>query len=411
MYKHIYDNYNKEFKNYIDILDLPEIEATFIQYDSYAMSYCANIDFITLVIPFGKANGSIEYNSIFVKNELVSYNRMYSEFYGTAVVENMNFMDTAVELAKRYMGQLDLKFDELYPIAFIKNIFMYEERQQTHNGLVFMGRLQELHKIPNISIAEREIDSNFNFTNPHNKVIFKIVKDFMINYRLDANVIIEQKLAQRLLNEKIKDKKKEFLNKKEIDISDYYQFKKRIVDDIKAKKPHKIIDIACGDDDIIYEFLKIKVKGGCKIFANDIALNYIQQYHSKKQEYKKIIFTNFNAINAPFKDDVFDILFCKNLLHHIEPSNRESLIRNLLRMSKQIILVEILKYEEQNADGKIIHKEFFNNMFGEVEDREYLGKSDITELLNETGAEIDSKKIITTRNGLYYYIWISKKNT
>lgn len=408
MYKRNFDYYNKEFKNYTEVLDLPEIEATFIQHDSYAMSYCANIDFITLIIPFGKANGSVEYNSIFIKNELVSYNKMYSEFYGTAVVENMNFIDTAVELAKRYMGRPELKFDELYPIAFINNKFIYKEREKNHSGLVFMGRLQELSKIPDISIAERDINSNFNFTNPHNKVIFKIVKNFMINYRLDENVIIEQKLAQRLLNESVKSKKIDFLNDKNIDINDYFQFKRRIVNDIKLKKPHKIIDIACGDDDIIYDFLNITVKGGCKVFANDIALSYIQQYHAKKPEYKKIIFTNFNAINAPFKDDIFDVLFCKNLLHHIESANRECLIKNLLRMSKQIVLVEILKYEEQNEEGKIIHKDFFDNIFNEVEDREYLGESDIIELLSETGATIDLKETIPTRNGIYYYIWISK---
>lgn len=408
MYKRDYDRYNKEFINYMDVLDIPEIDATFIQHDSYAMSYCANIDFITLIIPFGKSNGSIEYNSVFVKNELVSYNKMHSEFYGTAVVENKNFMDTAIELAKRFMGRLDLQFDELYPIAFIKNRFIYEEREKEHNGLVFMGRLQELSKIPDISIAERDINSNFNFTNPHNKVIFRIVKDFIINYRLDENVIIEQKLAKRLIAENIKDKKSLFLKDYNINISDYLDFKRRIINDIKIKKPHKIIDIACGDDNMIYDFLKMTIKGGCKVFANDIALSYIQDYHSKKADYKKIIFTNFNAINAPFKDNAFDVLFCKNLLHHIESSNRENLINNLLRISKQIVLVEILKFEEQNEEGKKIHKKFFGDLVNEIGDREYLGKTDIIELLNEIGATIDLEEIVSTGNGLYYYIWISK---
>ncbi len=411
MYKRDYDSYNKEFINYVDVLDMPEIEATFIQHDSYAMSYCANIDFITLIIPFGKSNGSIEYNSVFVKNELVSYNKMYSEFYGTAVVENKNFMDTAIELAKRFMGRTDLQFDELCPIAFIKNRFIYEEREKEHNGLVFMGRLQELSKIPNISIAERDINSNFNFTNPHNKAIFKIVKDFMIDYRLDENVIIEQGLAKQLIKENIKNRKANFLNEHKIDISDYQVFKNRIINDIRIKKPHKIIDIACGDDDMIYDFLKMTIKGGCKVFANDIALSYIQDYHSKKSDYKKIIFTNFNAINAPFKDNVFDVLFCKNLLHHIESSSREILINNLLRISKQIVLVEILKYEEQNEEGKEIHKNFFGNMLNEIGDREYLGKMDIMELLNEVGATIDLEEIVSTGNGKYYYIWISKQES
>lgn len=407
MEKKLFAFYEKEFNNYRDILDVPEIEATFVQHDSYAMSYCVNIDFITLIIPFDKANGP-SYNTIFVKNELVSYNKMYSEFYGTSVVEHMSFLDTAIELARRYTDCRELKFDELYPIAFITNEFIYQERIQTHRGLAFMGRLQESHRIANISVAQRDINETFNFTNPHNRVLFELVKDFMINYRLDESVLIEQHLAQKLISKNSKELKAKFLKDEKIKIDDYTGFKKRIVNDIKMKRPHKVIDIACGDDDIIYDLAKLNIRGGCKIYANDIALDYIQNYHSKKEDYRKIIFTNYNAIEAPFRKLAFDVLLCKNLLHHVDPSNREALIRNLLSISKQVVIVEILKPEEQNAVGKKIHTDFFGKVLNEAADKDYLGSTDIVELLKAERAEIDFSDIVDTGNGRYSYIWASK---
>lgn len=408
MKKNLFTRYEKEFNDYLDVLDVPEIEATFIQHDSYAMSYCANIDFIALIIPFAEANGSAGYNTIFVKNELVSYNDMFSEFYGASVVEGKNFMDSAIELAKKYTDCEDLEFDELYPIAYINNEFIYERRTQRHRGIAFMGRVKEMQRIANISVSQRDINEMFNFTNPHNKVLFKIVKNFMINYRVDESVLVEQNLARQLIKDNSKERKVQFLNDCKIEISDYLEFKKRIVNDIKMKKPHRVIDIACGNDDIIYDLIRLNIKGGCKIYANDIALDYIQDYHSQKKDYSKILFTNYNAIEAPFKKSAFDILLCKNLLHHIDPTNREALINNLLKISKQAVIVEILKPEEQNDNGKRIHKEFFNKILKETVDKDYLGATDIVELLKTSGAEIDFNEIVDTGNGRYSYIWVSK---
>ena len=271
-----------------------------------------------------------------------------------------------------------------------------------------MGRLQESQRIANISVAQRDINEMFNFTNPHNRVLFELVKDFMIKYRLDESVLVEQNLAQKLISRNSKELKAKFLKDERIKIDDYTGFKKRIVNDIKMKRPHKVIDIACGDDDIIYDLVKLNVKGGCKIYANDIALDYIQNYHSKKGDYQKVVFTNYNAIEAPFRKLAFDVLLCKNLLHHVDPSNREALIRNLLSISKQVVIVEILKPEEQNAAGKKIHTDFFNKTLNETADKDYLGATDIVELLKAERAEIDFSDIVDTGNGRYSYIWASK---
>lgn len=168
------------------------------------------------------------------------------------------------------------------------------------------------------------------------------------------------------------------------------------------------MDIACGDDDIVYDFLKIN--NSIKVFANDIALAYLENYHYNKKDHNKIFFSNLNAVELPFKPGTIDIMFCKNLLHHLSRTDRRKLISRCLKICKTMIIVEILCYKEQNDPGKILHDKFYGEILKETKNKEYLSEKQLDELFSDHNIEKQSDAVVETQNGRYKYVWITARN-
>lgn len=169
------------------------------------------------------------------------------------------------------------------------------------------------------------------------------------------------------------------------------------------------MDIACGDDDIIYDFLKIN--NNIKVFANDIALAYLENYHYNKKEHTKIMFSNLNAVELPFKPGTIDVMFCKNLLHHLSRADRKKMINRCLKICKTMVIVEILCYKEQNDSGKILHDKFYGEILKETKNKEYLSGKQLDELFSEPYIEKQSDTEVETQNGKYRYVWLTAKNS
>lgn len=391
--------YSFLFESSIEVYDLPLIQTIFYQKDKHAMDYCRSRRFITLIIPFGDPDGLLQ-NRIMLKNNLVSYIKMFSDFYGGSVKEKGNFLTSILEVVRQKSEIPILKIEELYPIAFIENIFRFCNAETRHCGIVYTAKISGFDQ----NIVRRSFDDEIYFSNPHNKVLLDIAKESITKYENDGYWNAEINYARNIEIAHVKEKKREFLKDKNIEIEDYYNFKKKIVTDIKKFNPKNILDIACGDDDIIYDFLSISEN--IRVFANDIAFAYMEDYHFKKIDHLKINFSNLNALNTSFKKNAFDIVFCKNLLHHIPRQKLTDFVSHGMRICKKMVLVEILSPDEQNKEGKIIHEEFYDKILNETNKKNYLKSSEIELLFDDYS--IISSEIISTGNGKYKYMWISK---
>lgn len=405
MNKQSHSIFLKQYNSYKEILDVPTVFASFYQKDFHAMEYCSQIDFVALIIPFGKNLSNEKYDCVFLKNDLVTYTEMYSELYGSSTISKMSFFDSAMEISKSYLNKNDLSFEELYPIAFIENNFLYNAKKHKHKGLIFVGRLSDNQVFNSHELSIRNINDEFLFSNPHNKVIFDIVREHIERFMVDDDLEKERIIAAKLLSSKSKEAKVKFLLENNIDTSNISILKNKIINDIAMKAPKKIIDIACGDDEIIYDIAK---NAKAQLFANDIALPYITKFHKNKKDYSRIIFTNFNAIDAPFKQNAFDVLLCKNLLHHVRENLRIELISHLLDISKEVLLVEILHVDEQNHYGCKLHNDFYNCILNETNGKYYMCYREIENLCRTCNAEIGQQSLIETNNGKYAYMWIRK---
>lgn len=400
-----YDRYQEIYEYYRNVYDLPLIKTDFFQDDYRAMNYCEDRDFVALVVPFGEPGGDLA-NKIVVQNNLVSYTKMYSDLIGGSAHPDEDFLHSAIDIAKK---KANLKYlEEFTPIALIENSFTYEKKQQSHYGVVFMARIPR-GKYLGKDVVSKSINEKVYFANPHNQVLFELAKKYVESYKTNKILQDEIKYSRKVGLKNIKNKKKKFLSDNNIELKDYIEFKKNIVNDIKIIAPKSIMDIACGDDDIIYDFLKID--SSIKVLANDIALAYLENYHYNKKEHTKILFSNLNAVELPFKPGTIDVMFCKNLLHHLSRRDRKKLITNCLKICKTMIIVEILCYKEQNDTGKMLHDKFYGEILNETKSKEYLSGKQLDELFSDYNIQIQSNKVVETQNGRYKYVWIRAQNT
>lgn len=105
------------------------------------------------------------------------------------------------------------------------------------------------------------------------------------------------------------------------------------------------LDIGCGNGDLTK---RISKKYGLKSIGIDIVSQ--KEWNSKKEEH--INFFKSSAYELPFKDNYFDYVFLKDILHHVdEPKhNKDNLklvfeeIKRITRSDGTIIIVEANRY-------------------------------------------------------------------
>ena len=126
------------------------------------------------------------------------------------------------------------------------------------------------------------------------------------------------------------------------------EFKELLYDIIPNKK--SIIDVSCGDNSDM--FLIAKKKKYQTIVGNDICLNYL---YLNKQDY--VIYTNDDVELNNVKEDSYDVSFCKNTLHHMNNiTNINNMLEFLDKISKKIIIIEILNPKDYKGLPKILNK-------------------------------------------------------
>ena len=106
---------------------------------------------------------------------------------------------------------------------------------------------------------------------------------------------------------------------------------------IKANNQQKVLDIGCGDG------------GYCDLFSEDaksvVGIDIKPHPNWFKIEKDNVYFVLADACSLPFPDHNFDIIFEKDVLHHV--TNHKRLLDEIKRVAKrngQVIIIEANRY-------------------------------------------------------------------
>ena len=299
-------------------------------------------------------------------------------FLGGEVFQN----ESIRESVKRIINPLVEKttIEELEPIAISKNIFKYDKETIEHLGLVVVVRID----LKTNSKIEKKFYSI-------NKSVFECINQFSDKKILE--MFLERFSSIVCYNNyEFQDEEIE-VNKK---YKSRYQFHneviKRYILTSKRKRKDELIkmmskktsgcstflDVSCGDNSLLFS---LNYDSNFKfIVANDISWSQIELIPPQEN----VIFTNHNAITFPFRDNVFDFVYCSNTLHHIP--NRDNLINllnSMLRVGKKIVIYEIENPEVTGGFPYYLNKYWYRGFLKDAGE-EYLSFKDFKDIIQKT---------------------------
>ena len=262
------------------------------------------------------------------------------ELPGGYVRDNENMEQTINRISHDETG---LDIDELLPIAIVKNIFKCDDKIITHSGIAFMALSRgEVKPYP------KNIQAYFMSDIPK-KVAYQ--NDKIIS-------IVKQRLNTKRCNlpfEEIDSLK----NKKFPIIYFFHKYVIKHIGNLSSKKikrvifslingrPKTILDASCGESSIINE-LYMKYKPDLCI-GNDISWKAITLMKNKNPA---VFFTNHSVLNLPYKTK-FDLVIFKNTLHHIEKKYQKEVLKNLRKIAKQLIIVDVDDPQNSTVKSKL----------------------------------------------------------
>ncbi len=104
-------------------------------------------------------------------------------------------------------------------------------------------------------------------------------------------------------------------------------------------KSYKIIDVSCGYDDLIIELAK-NFKNST-VIGNDLYWKHLLSF-PRKNILRNLTLTKRNILSTEFcQKENYDIIICKNTLHHLSRIFQLHLLKKLIRAGKSVIIVEI----------------------------------------------------------------------
>ena len=116
----------------------------------------------------------------------------------------------------------------------------------------------------------------------------------------------------------------------------------------KDNKNLNLLEVGCGEGQNIYNLKKRHKKA--KFYGIDMAKNRIEFAKTKIND---AIFSTQDGRKIEYKDNTFDIVFCRDVIHHMS-TNRQKFIKEMLRVCKKNGKVILIESNGQNI---------LNNMF------------------------------------------------
>lgn len=334
---------------------------------------------------------------------------------GGSILENEDIHASLRRIARKICPNFnEVIIGEIEPIVFIENEFCNNNKTHTHRGMAFIARVRDKKNVdlnnPSGDFFHLN-DQDLSGVNKYaNREVVKLAIDKInrINYAVFENEIAtNEKYKFRYLVHNLFVKK--FI------ITPRLKRKKQFISLIREKinEAKSLIDVSCGDSNLINEAITDDFD---YVVANDISWSQIDLIAKRN---KKIIFTNHNAVQLPFKDNAFDVAYCGNTLHHM-PSKKDllGLLDGIYKVANKILIVEVEKPQDTGLIPYLLNKFWYRgflkdvggaylskNIFQDIITRHFRGRADIkfSEFKNIQGryliAEINKFSINNMTNG------------
>lgn len=325
---------------------------------------------------------------------------------GTSVQPSENIHEAVQRVAASVAPAI--RIGEIEPVVFVENTFEHKGMTHTHSGIAFMARVR------NMNVVARAL---------HGGRFVQVGEDELDNIRLFANREIARACIARIGAARTEIQEEEIATneayKRRYEIHGRF-VKRYLLTDRRKRKPEfmamlsarvdasgPLLDASCGDDGMVSRLLAALPDIPFAV-ANDISWSQLQLIDSLDP---RILLTNHDAVNLPFRDNAFATALCCNTLHHM-PSRRHmaALLDSLLRVSRRLIFVEIEKPEETGGFPLLLHKYWYVGYLKDVGGA-YLRESDFRHIIATTFAGRADVTFDVFRNlqGKYMIATIDKK--
>ena len=274
---------------------------------------------------------------------------------GTSVTRNEALHETVFRLAGSVHSQLFI--GELEPIGFVENEFSFGHLVVRHHGVAFTARARNVSQLDFSNVKGRFImpteEERCNIKRFANRQIVDLCcaklegldtfiqeDEIVVNEKMRFRYIFANNVVKRfLLTDRLKRK------------SELLQIIRRFIGDARS-----IIDVSCGDDRTLSKLIS-ELPGVEFALANDISWGQLQLAKSLDS---RILLTNHDATNLPFKENIFDVAICCNTLHHMP--NRKHLAHLLVsikNVAKRAIFVEIEDPQKTGGIARFLHRYWY----------------------------------------------------
>ena len=141
--------------------------------------------------------------------------------------------------------------------------------------------------------------------------------------------------------------------------SDYFsEYKIKEICDRFRETPSTWLDLGCGDG-LCAKFIG-QYFPQTKYFGIDISSNSIDK--AKSRGIQGAEFVLYDGSHIPFEDNTFDIVFMACVMHHIMPSQRDTILSEIKRVLKENGKLVIFEHNTYNpVTRKIVNDCIFDN--------------------------------------------------
>lgn len=346
---------------------VPRIECDIKLNDKNSFEYCEAKKYFVLIIPYTKRK-EILIERLFADNTLSWV------LLGGSLRNDLKetFIEAANRHASRSISHIEL--GEIEPIAFLKNRFSFEDRKCVHEGIAFIGRIRNSDPYTDLKNTTHtrayfvNYDSKINSTLTHNEGVLNLAYQYLLHLNVDDAP--EEEVSENLKyknnyifhNRVTKKIFKAFGHLYKNSISDLYDKIDEIIINSNSKK---VLDVACGENAEIINIAKMP--GIDLVVGNDVSWSQIQLMNNSYTEEiindlnSFLFFSNHDARKFPFSDNYFDVVICKNVLHHMDSLDSvNKLISESIRIGKIAIIIDVLNPKYENKWGRLRHKYYTN---------------------------------------------------
>lgn len=182
----------------------------------------------------------------------------------------------------------------------------------------------------------------------------------------------------------------------------FAEMKVRLLQPVEKNTELKVLDIGCGDG--ATELFMQKYFSKWKINGIDVSEKSIQVADERKLQNAN--FSLYNGTNILLPDQSFDIVFIAGVLHHVDFSLHQTIIKEIFRTLKVGGRLYLFEHNPLNPITRYLVKTCVFDVDAKLLKSQYTSK-----LLSQNGLQIHTKQFIIffPRNGVFKYLIFLEK--